>query len=102
MPGPEPRTSDPSFSSPLLALLGEEIILPDNSRIKAIVHTERQTYADSLGSNVYVWITYGKIPTANLGTLAAQQVVTFEGAAHYVPTLQPTGKGWTVFTLEKQ
>lgn len=102
MPGPEAKTSDPTFSASLLAYLGEEITLPDNSVIKAIVHSERTTEADGMGGNFYTRILWARIPTAKLGTLAAQQVVTYDGASHFVPTLQPTGKGWTMFTLEKQ
>ena len=95
------RTSDPTNSKALLAYLGEDITLPDNTGIRAIIHTPRTTEADNLYSNVFSTILYARIPTANLGTLAAQQVVTYAGAAHYVPTLQPTGKGWSAFTLER-
>ena len=102
MPGPEPRTSNPTFSKALLAYIGEEITLPDNSVVKAMVHTVSDTAASDMTGNVYSNVLYARIPTANIGSLAAQQVVTYEGAAHYVPTLQPTGKGWTVFTLERQ
>ena len=102
MLGPEPRTSNPTFSKALLAYIGEEMTLPDNTVIRAMVHTERQTVAGDYGENVYVNILFARIPTANLGSLAAQQVVTYDGAAHYVAVLQPTGKGWTQFTLERQ
>ena len=82
--------------------LGEDITLADDTVITAIIHDKESTEAGSFFSNIYTNIKYAKIPTANLGTLEAQQVVTYDGAAHYVPTLQPTERGWSIFTLERQ
>ena len=110
-PNPHRRqTSDDLFSKPLLAYLGDDIELPDGTTIRAIVHEVEETDAGGrqrsdavrggITSNVYSSVKWAKIPTANLGTLAAEQTVMLEGQPHFVPTLQPTEKGWTVFTLE--
>ena len=95
-------TAAPPFAKALLAYLGEDITLPDDSVIQAIVHDSEKTEGGDMTGNVFSEVLYARIPTGNLGTLVAQQVVTYDGEAHYVPTLQRTGKGWTVFTLERQ
>ena len=101
-PGREARTSDPTYSASLLAYLGEDITLADNSVIRASVHADRKTEADELSTNFYSVVLYGRIPTANIGTLVARQVVTYREEPYFVPVMQRTGKGWTVFVMELQ
>ena len=95
-------TSDPIFSKPLLDYMGDDIVLPDQTTIRAILHVQESTQATDMMGNFYTAITTGKIPTTNLGTLAAGQVVEIDGEAFYVATLQPTEKGWSVFVLESR
>jgi hypothetical protein len=103
MPNPNRvRTSDPIFANSLLTLLGQDAELPDGQTIRAIIHAANITSADTLYDNTYSQFWYAKIPTRELATLEAGQVVTYDGKSCYAPTLQPTAKGWSVFTLEPQ
>ena len=110
-PNPHRRqTSDDIFSKPLLAYLGDNILLEDGTTIKGILHEIERTDAGGrtranaarggLTSNVYASIPYAKIRTVDLGSLAAQQSVVINGTAYFVANIQPTEKGWSIAVLE--
>lgn len=91
-------TGDPAFSTPIAALLGQDVTLPDGTTIQGIYREEWEAGV-SMDRNTQWAVRRLEIPPDGLGTLAAEQVINIGGQAYFVVGITRADWGWWLAEL---
>ena len=89
-----------NFAPNVLGMWGKPVVLPDTTTICGVFRSDAASVVDELSNITYDEYVL-RIPPNGLGTLAAEQVVTIDGATYYVANVAPEKLGWWVATLQE-
>lgn len=91
---------DSYITTPVLALAGNDVLLPDGSTLRAVLDSRVESRERGWQKDVREL----KVPAGQRGTLAQGQAVSLDGDLYYVATeaKSTTVPGWLVFELQPQ